>query len=195
MRIALYARVSTDRGEQDPEVQLEALRAHFAGRDGAEITTEFVDWISGAKPRRPALDRLTAAVEAGELDAVAIVKLDRLARSVAHLIEFAAFLETHGVDLIVRDQAIDTSTPAGKLMFHILGAVAEFERDLIRERTRAGIGAQDGHSRRGKKLGRPRRPLDLEAARAAVARFGEVAAAAASLDVPRSTLRRALARG
>lgn len=193
MRIAAYARVSTDRGEQDPEVQMEALRAHFATRN-AEIA-EFVDKISGAKARRPALDRLMDGVRAGDFDAVAIVKLDRLARSVAHLIEFAAELEAHGVDLVVRDQALDTSTPAGKLMFHVLGAVAEFERDLICERTRAGIGAVDGFSRRGNRLGRPRRmDVDVERANALLERGMNVAAVAEALDVPRTTLRRALAR-
>src|SRR3990167_6895557 len=137
LRVALYARVSTDRGEQDPEVQLEVLRRHFAGRP--VVTREFTDRISGTKASRPALDALMAGVRDGEFDAVAIVKLDRLARSVRHLIAFTSELSEHGVDLIVRDQAIDTTTPAGKLMFHVLGAVAEFERDLIADRTRAGI--------------------------------------------------------
>jgi DNA invertase Pin-like site-specific DNA recombinase len=86
-------------------------------------------------------------------DIVAVVKLDRLARSVHHLTTLGQEFEALGVDLVVLDQAIDTTTPSGKLLFHVLGSIAEFERDLIRERTRAGLAAA---KRRGKKLGRPR---------------------------------------
>ena len=172
-------------------VQVEALRLYLAAR-GDEVAGEFVDHVSGAKARRPALDELLGRLE--EFDAVAIVKLDRLARSVKHLIKLAGDLEARGVDLIVKDQAIDTSTPVGKLMFHVLGAIAEFERDLIRERTKAGIGAKGGFSRRGKRLGRPRRVADVEAVYRAVQRCGSVRKAAVELGLPRETVRDTVAR-
>jgi len=150
-RVALYARVSTT--EQHPTVQLDPLRSYAAAR-GFEVASEYVDHgISGAKARRPALDRLLADARRRRFDAVACVKLDRLARSVNHLTTLGQELAALGVDLIVLDQAIDTTTPAGRLLFNVLGSIAEFERDLIRERTVAGIEAA---RRRGARIGRPR---------------------------------------
>ncbi len=156
-KIALYARCST--AEQHPDAQLHELR-DYARRRGAEAI-EYVDRAeSGAKDRRPGLDRLVAAARRRRIDAIACTKLDRLARSVRHLTALAAELEALGVDIVVLDQAIDTGTPTGRLLFHVLGAIAEFERDLCRERTRAGLAAA---RRRGKQLGRPR-ALDAAAA-------------------------------
>jgi DNA invertase Pin-like site-specific DNA recombinase len=150
-RLALYARVSTT--EQTPAPQLDALRAYAAAR-GLELAAEYVDeGVSGARDRRPALDRLLADARRRRFDVLAVVKLDRLARSVRHLTALAAELAALGVDLVVLDQAIDTSTPSGRFLFHTLGAVAELERDLIRERTRAGI---ESARRRGSIFGRPR---------------------------------------
>ena len=149
-RAACYARVSTT--EQAPENQLAALRA-FAGARGWR-PTEYVDHgVSGAKERRPALDALLAAARARKVDLVACVKLDRLARSTHHLVTLGKELEALGVDLVVLDQAIDTTTPSGRLLFHVLAAIAEFERDLIRERVVAGIRRARAQGRR---LGRPR---------------------------------------
>jgi len=151
MRAALYARVSTSDQTLDP--QLDALGAYAEAR-GLEVAEVYADEdVSGAKDRRPALDRLLADARRRRFDAVACVKLDRLARSVRHLTALAAEFDALGVGLVVLDQAIDTTTPAGRLLFHTLAAVAEFERDLIRERTRAGLAAA---RRRGKRLGRPR---------------------------------------
>jgi DNA invertase Pin-like site-specific DNA recombinase len=151
MRAALYARVSTS--DQHPEVQLHALEAYAQTR-GLEVYQAYVDkGVSGARDRRPALDRLLADARRRRFDVLAVTKLDRLARSVRHLTTLAGELEALGVDLVVLDQAIDTSTPSGKLLFHVLGSIAEFERDLIRERTRAGLEAA---RRRGAQIGRPR---------------------------------------
>ena len=100
---------------------------------------------------------MMAAVRRREVDAVAVTKLDRLARSTRHLCEISDELKAVGADLVVLDQAIDTSTPSGKLLFDVLAAVAEFEGGLIRERTRAGLEAA---RRRGRKLGRPRRVFE-----------------------------------
>ncbi len=149
-RLALYGRVST--ADQSANPQLDQLRRYAGDRD-LEIVEEYVDEaVSGATDRRPALDRLMADARRRRFDALACTKLDRLARSVRHLTAMGAELEALGVDLIVVDQAIDTSTPSGRLLFNVLGAIAEFERDLIRERTIAGLAAA---RRRGRHPGRP----------------------------------------
>lgn len=149
-RLAVYARVSTT--DQRPEIQLHALRGYASAR-GLEVAQEYVDHgISGAKSRRPALDQLLADARRRRFDVLAVTKLDRLARSVRHLTVLAGELEALGVDLVVLDQSIDTTTPSGRLLFHTLAAVAEFERDLIRERVSAGMAAA---RRRGSRLGRP----------------------------------------
>lgn len=123
-----YARVST--GDQHPEAQEDRLRA-------AGCVTVFTDrGVSGIMARRPGWDRCLAALEPG--DVLVCVRLDRIGRSVANLVEVVAGLRDRQVTLVVLDQAIDTSTPAGKLLFHFLAAIAEFERDLIIERTRDG---------------------------------------------------------
>jgi DNA invertase Pin-like site-specific DNA recombinase len=135
-RCAIYARVSTS--SQTTDNQLQALRAFVAARGWEPV--EYIDQgISGAKERRPALDAMLAAVRARKVDVVAVVKLDRLARSTRHLVTLAAELEALRVDLVVLDQAIDTTTPAGRLLFHVLASIAEFERDLIRDRVLAGM--------------------------------------------------------
>ncbi|HME70612.1 MAG TPA: recombinase family protein [Myxococcota bacterium] len=154
-RVALYARVSTT--DQRPEIQVESLRGYSQAR-GLGVVGEYVDHgVSGAKDRRPALDRLLADARRRRFDVVACVKLDRLARSVHHLTSLAREFEALGIDLVVLDQAIDTSTPAGRLLFHVLGSIAEFERDLIRERTVAGMRAA---KKRGARIGRPQADLD-----------------------------------
>jgi DNA invertase Pin-like site-specific DNA recombinase len=150
-RIGLYARVSTT--DQHPEVQLLALRGYAQAR-GLEVAGEYVDHgVSGARARRPALDRLVGDARRRHFDALAVVKLDRLARSVHHLVTLARDFGELGVDLVVLDQSIDTSTSTGRLLFHVLGSIAEFERDLIRERVAAGMAAA---RRRGARIGRPR---------------------------------------
>jgi DNA invertase Pin-like site-specific DNA recombinase len=159
-RCAAYARVSTDTQSTDP--QLAALRAHAASK-GYELV-EYVDHaVSGAKDRRPALDRLMQAVRARVVDVVMVTKIDRIARSLRHLLTVAHELETNGVDLVVLDQQIDTTTPAGKLTFQILGAIAEFERTLIVERVKAGMAhAQKHGTRSGRPIGRARRKVEVE---------------------------------
>ncbi len=188
-RVALYARVSTD--EQTAEPQLDALRRYATAR-GLEAA-EFIDvGVSGRKDRRPSLDDLMACVRRREVDAVTVVKLDRLARSVRHLTNLAAEFEALGVGLVVLDQAIDTTTPSGKLLFHMLAAISEFEIELIRERTLAGVAAA---RRRGAQIGRPevtdRRLRDrihrLKAGGSSQRRIAEV------VDVSKSTVQRVLA--
>lgn len=150
MRAALYARVSTT--DQNSQLQLEQLR-EYAQRRGLEAS-EYVDHgVSGAKAKRPALDALMDAVRRREVDLVVATKLDRLGRSVQHLTALAGELEALGVDLAVIDQGLDTTTPTGRLTFHVLAAMAQFERELIRERTLSGVEAA---RRQGRYPGRPR---------------------------------------
>jgi DNA invertase Pin-like site-specific DNA recombinase len=154
-RAGLYCRVSTT--SQTAHNQLLALRS-FATARGWTVT-EFVDHgQSGAKERRPALDALLEAVRTRHVDVVACVKLDRLARSVHHLVAMVREFEALGVDLIVLDQTIDTTTPSGRLLFHVLAAISEFEKDLIRDRVLAGLKRAKAQ---GVRLGRPRTPVDL----------------------------------
>ena len=189
MTIALYARVSTS--DQHPEIQLHALRQYAAAR-GVEAE-EYVDTgVSGAKDRRPALDRLLADARRRRVSAVVVAKLDRLARSVRHLTTLAAELAALGVDLVVLDQSIDTGTPSGRLLFHVLGSIAEFERDLIRERTAAGMRAA---RRRGKRIGRPEIVIDRMTLLRGVREGATVSVLARRLGVSRGTVRKLLAAG
>ena len=137
MRIG-YGRVSTR--DQNPDAQEDALKA-------AKCDQIFVDKASGKLASRPELDK--ALIAAREGDEFVITKLDRLGRSLKNLIELSERLQEQGINLIVLDQAIDTSTPQGRMFFHILGAVAEFERALTAERTRDGLAAARARGRVG----------------------------------------------
>lgn len=187
MRVALYARCSTS--DQSVDLQLDGLRDYAKVR-GFEVVDEYIDEAqSGAKARRPALDRLLVDAHRRRFDAVAVWRLDRLARSVRHLVNVAGDLESLGVDLIALDQGIDTSTSAGRFLFHTLAAVGELERDLIRERTVAGVAAA---RRRGKRLGRPRVHVPVGRARALLAEGMSISATAQALGVSKATLQRRL---
>jgi DNA invertase Pin-like site-specific DNA recombinase len=189
-RLALYARCST--ADQVLDAQLDSLR-EYAARRGGEAE-EYADaGVSGASAKRPALARLLEAVHRRQVDAVVVTKLDRLARSVRHLCELAADFEARGVALVVLDQGIDTSTPSGRFLFHTLGAVAELERELIVERTRAGLAAA---RRRGARLGRPRRLSEVDVARVhRLAGLGRSQRAIAELlGIGKATVARELAR-
>ena len=152
-RAALYARVST--GGQTVENQLRELRA-VAERHGWQIVAEFSDkGISGAKDReqRPGLDKLLQAVARREVDIVLSWSVDRLGRSLQGLLSFLAELHAKGVDLYLQQQGLDTSTPAGKALFQMMGVFSEFERAIIRERVRSGL---ERAKAQGKVLGRRR---------------------------------------
>jgi DNA invertase Pin-like site-specific DNA recombinase len=184
MRLALYARVST--AGQRLEPQLDALRAYAARRGAAEVREYLDHGQSGRRDSRPALDTLMRAVMRREVDAVAVTKLDRLARSVRHLCELADTFKRLDVDMVVLDQALDTSTASGRLLFGVLSVVAAFEADLLRERTVAGLAAA---RRRGRKLGRPRARLDVPHALERILRGEALAAVARDAGVSRATLR------
>ncbi|MGO9611947.1 MAG: recombinase family protein [Dissulfurispiraceae bacterium] len=150
-KAGLYARCSTVDKGQDPELQLVPLREYCQKR-GFEITGEYVDTgVSGAKDQRPQLDALLNAARKREIDLIIVWKLDRFGRSLKQLINSLAELDGLGVGFISYQDNLDLTTPSGRLMFHIIGAMAEFERELIRERVKAGI---ENARRKGKKLGR-----------------------------------------
>ncbi len=155
-RVALYARVSTANGQQDPEMQLRELR-EYAEHRGLTIIGEYIDWMTGSKDSRPALNRLMTDAQRRKFDAVLVWKLDRFGRSLRHLVNALAELEALGLTFISLRDNLDLSTPSGRLMFQIIGAMAEFERALIQERVRAGI---RNARAKGKRLGRPRVIVD-----------------------------------
>jgi len=151
-RVAVYGRVSTD--AQSQASQLREVRAYLRRRWPKAEVTEYLDKASGAKFSRQGLDALMASVRKGQVDIVAVYKLDRLGRSLQHLAQLIGEFESHGTALISTSQGIDTSesNPAGRLQMHVLAAVAEFERSVIRERINAGLAAA---KERGATFGRP----------------------------------------
>jgi DNA invertase Pin-like site-specific DNA recombinase len=155
-QVALYARVSTF-NNQDPEMQLSELR-EYAGRRGWQIVEEFTDQgVSGCRESRPALNRLMADSYRRRFDAILVWKIDRFGRSLKHLVNSLAELAALGVAFISLRDNLDLSTPSGRLTFHIVSAMAEFERALIQERVRAGL---RNARAKGKRLGRPRVVVD-----------------------------------
>ncbi len=153
MRTAIYARVSTNNG-QDPEMQLRELR-EYCQRRGWEIIQEYVDvGISGTKEKRPQLDKLLADAHRRYFDVVVVWRFDRFARSVSHLLRALENFRSLGIEFVSLSEQVDTSTPTGKMIFTVLGAVAELERSLIVERVRAGL---RNARAKGKRLGRPRK--------------------------------------
>ena len=152
-RVAFYCRVSTSDGRQTTENQIADLTA-IARQLGWQVTEVITDEASGTKgrARRPGYDRLLTAIMRREIDLIAVWSVDRLARSLAELVAFLGEVQNRGIDLYLHRQAVDTSTPAGRALFHLLGVFAEFERNLIADRVRAGI--QRAKSE-GKRLGRP----------------------------------------
>ena len=180
MRAAIYARVSTL--EQEPENQLAELRRYVEAR-GWTAVAEFTDrGVSGSKEKRLALDQLVADAKRRKVDVVVCWRLDRLGRNLKHLIGLLDELAALGVSFVSLAEGIDATTPAGKLQMHLLGAIAEFERERIRERVLAGLQRAKAQ---GKRLGRPRlRPA------AVVVPGGTVRAAASEWGVSKSTAAR-----
>jgi DNA invertase Pin-like site-specific DNA recombinase len=186
-RAAIYARVSTHNG-QNPEMQLEELRA-YCKRRGWEIAGEYVDvGISGAKERRPALDRLLVLCRKRSVDSVVVYRYDRFARSLRQLVNALEEFRALGIDFVSLHEGVDTSTPNGRLVFGIFASIAEFERELIRDRVRSGLASAKA---KGKRLGRPRVLVDsdriatLRHAGMSWAKIGE------TLGVGEGTVRRA----
>jgi DNA invertase Pin-like site-specific DNA recombinase len=156
-RVALYARVSTLNGQQDPEMQLSELR-EYAARRSLSIHGEYVDQgVSGSKESRPALNRLMTDDQQCRFDAVLVWKIDRFGRSLKHLVNSLADLSAYGIAFISLRDHLGLSTPSGRLMFQIIGTMAEFERALIQERVKAGL---RNAKAKGKRIGRPRLQVD-----------------------------------
>jgi len=150
MRTAIYARVSTF--DQEPENQLVELRRYVEARGWTP--TEYIDrGFSGAKDRRPALDQLVADAKRRRFDVLACWRLDRLGRSLKHLVTLLDELQALNVGFVTLGEGIDTTTPAGRLQLHVLSAISQFERDRIAERVRAGLARAKAQ---GRCLGRPR---------------------------------------
>ena len=176
-----YARVSTS--DQSPQLQLDALKA-------AGCVKIFTDTISGAKSERPGLTEALNCVRQGDI--LVVWRLDRLGRSLQHLIATITDLNTHGVGFRSLTENIDTTTSGGKLIFHIFGALAEFERDIIRERTQAGLQAARARGRNG---GRPRllSPKKLAHAQALYNdKTSTIAEICKTLGISRATLYRSI---
>jgi DNA invertase Pin-like site-specific DNA recombinase len=165
MRVAIYARVSTAHNGQDPAMQTRELREYcerrgwtIAGEGEGGGGGEYVDiGISGTKESRPELDRLMADAHRRRFDAVVVWKFDRFARSVSHLLRALETFRAQGIEFVSFSEQLDTSTPAGKMVFTVLGAVAELERGLIVERVKAGL---RNAKAKGKRLGRPKIGVD-----------------------------------
>jgi len=158
MKAALYARVSTKNHGQDVQVQTRDLE-HFAEARGWQLVDSYLDsGICGAKDRRPELDRLMADAHRRRFDVVVVWKFDRFARSVSHLLRALETFQALGIEFVSLTEGVDTSTPMGKMVFTVLGAVAELERSLIVERVKAGL---RNARAKGKRLGRPRRIVDV----------------------------------
>lgn len=182
MRAAIYARVSTH--DQEPENQLQELRRYIDARGWSG--TEFVDrGVSGAKDRRPALDALLKGAKRRRFDVLVCWRLDRLGRNLRHLVTMLEDLQHVGVSFVSLGEGIDCTSPAGKLQLHILAALAEFERERIRERVMAGLQRARAQGRR---LGRPEARLPLEQLQHVACL--PLAVAADQLGVSRSTLKR-----
>ena len=157
LRVAVYARVSTIGNGQSPEMQLRELREH-CDRRGWQVSCEYVDeGISGTKEKRPRLDSLMGDAHRRKFDAVIVWRFDRFARSVSHLLRALETFNALGIAFVSLSENVDTTTPTGKMIFTVLGAVAELERSLIVERVKAGL---RNARAKGKRLGRPRTVVD-----------------------------------
>lgn len=150
MKVALYARVSTDDKGQDPETQLYKLR-QFAASKGYQVVGDWADKASGADPNRPELVKMIQ--KARSYDAIIITKLDRMMRSTKNLLNMLEDFDKKGIALICVDQPIETNTAMGRFLIQILSAVSEFERELTRDRVKDGL-ARARHQ--GKQFGRPK---------------------------------------
>ena len=172
VRVAVYARVS--RPEQILDNQFLVLRDEAEKHADWVIVSEYSDKASGANQSRPGLDQMMAAARDGRIDLIIATKLDRIARSTLNLAKLCDELDRLGVGLFFVEQGIDTTTPEGRMVRTMLGAIAEFELELIHSRTRDG---QERARREGKKIGRPKNELSsyqIEKARAIIAKDPDI---------------------
>jgi DNA invertase Pin-like site-specific DNA recombinase len=157
-RVAIYARVSTTNHGQDAALQTREQH-QFADARGWQVFDDYIDQgVSGSKDSRPELNRLMADAHKRRFDVVLVWKLDRFGRSLRHLVNALAEFESLGITFVSLSDNLDLSTASGRLMFNIIGAMAEFERALIQERVKAGI---RNARAKGKHIGRPRKLVDV----------------------------------
>lgn len=212
MRVGVYTRVSTrklkpeDAGviaavpaipaigrdfKQNPQLQVDACDSFAAGRSWT-IVSRFEDRISGIKQKRPGLDALLEAARRRDFDCVLVWRGDRLARSLSHMLEVCGLLESYGVQFVsVSESMVDTTTPIGRFMFRLFAVVAEWERDLIAERVKAGMAAAKA---RGAVMGRHRRVFPAYKAAEELKSGASISAVARKYGIGRATLTRALGR-
>ena len=183
-RVALYFRIST--GDQTSDLQKDEL-TEYCERRGWEIVGPYRDVMSGAKDKRPNLDKLMADARRRRFDAVCVWKFDRFARSTSHLLKALEEFSGLGIDFISLTEAVDTSTPVGKMVFTILGSVAELERSVIRERV---ISGQKAARRRGVKFGRKPVAVDTDAVGKLRSKGLSWRAISVQLEIPKDTVKR-----
>ena len=182
-KAAIYVRVSTVGSGQSPEMQLRELR-EYCERRGWQSAGEYADvGISGAKDKRPQLDRMMADAHKRRFDVVAVWKFDRFARSVSHLLRALDTFRALGIEFVSLSESLDTATPAGRMVFTVLGAVAELERNIIVERINAGLVKAKRH---GVQLGRWQTIVDRAAIREGHKQGKTVRALAAEFGVSKS---------
>ena len=187
MKAAIYTRVSTNDKDQNPKVQEELLRPWVESLGYVPVLFQ-EEGVSGAKTSRPALDRMLVAAKRRNIQAVAVWRLDRLGRSLVHLLVMLQELQDRGIRLLIHDQGVDTGTPHGKLLFSVVGAFSEYERSLMAERIRDGMTYAKVHgTRSGRPVGRPGFDKCLPAIRDALlklsGRRGAVTIVAREFDV------------
>jgi DNA invertase Pin-like site-specific DNA recombinase len=187
-RVAIYGRVSTTNHGQDVAVQTRDLE-QFAQARGWRLADSYLDiGISGTRDKRPQLDRLMADAHRRRFDIVIVWRFDRFARSVSHLLRALETFNALGIAFVSLSENVDTTTPTGKMIFTVLGAVAELERSLIVERVRAGL---RNARAKGKTLGRPRVAVDATRLASLHAQGLSLRAIASELGVGLATLHRA----
>lgn len=186
-RAGLYLRVSTD--DQNTQLQRDEGNRLIENRGWLLAGTYEDVGVSGSKDRRPGLDALLADARRRKFDVLVVWRADRLFRSVHHMVTTLNDLSAIGVDFVSCTEPFDTSTPTGRLLLHICAAFGQFERDVIIERTVAGMAAA---KRRGVHLGRPKRRVDLDVAASRLEEGASLRAIAVELGVGYGTLRRAL---
>ena len=186
MKAAIYCRVST--ADQTTENQLLAIK-RFCEVQQIKIVEIYEDVISGSIQNRDGLNKLKKDTEKGKFDTVIVWKLDRLARSTMHLLQTLNFFTSKSIGFISVTENVDTTTPAGKMLVTFLGAIAEFEREIIRERVKAGL---DRAKKNKVKLGRPRKGFDISEALKLREQGKGYKVISDLLGIPRTTLFRAL---
>lgn len=185
LKVAVYMRISTKNDRQTIETQRHSLSAYIAQR-GLNVVEEYVDeGISGAKDSRPALNRMMTDARQHKFDGVLVQRFDRFGRSVRHLVTTLEEFHKLGIEFVSMSEAVDTSTPAGKLVFSVIAAVAEFERNIIAERVKMGMARAKSQ---GKAVGRPQRIFDRAAARAELARGDSLRTVATRHGVAKDTV-------